>query len=415
MKIIVAHPGKQHSYRLASALKKKGDLLQYITTLYYKPSSWLIRVTNLFLSKENKKRAQKRINQDLEDNDVTTFCEWAGLIETALVRMGRFKNLYRRFSDWNSNRFGKKVAKYAIRHQADMVICYDSNATACFQYLKKNASSIKRVLDMSIAARPYMKTIYERDMEASKRDDLKIQNLYMWREGGMLPYQQEIEDSDYFLVPSSFVRDSLLFCGVNPKQILIVPYGANVGINVKRDAVISRNYINFLFVGQANCRKGVPYLLEAFDRLDEAKAHLTIVGGYNSNDWFIRKYAHKKNIKCTGYVTFDAMRYLYEQSDVFVFPSLAEGMTLSGIEAMACGLPIICTYNSGVSDIVEDGKSGFIVGTGSVQDITEKMQWFIDHSNDIRDMGERARQTAQKYSWQQYEVNISLALDNCVE
>ena len=59
-KIIVAHPGRQHSFRLATALKKNNMLLYYVTTIYNKKSSWLMQLVQPFLSKDNLKRANKK-------------------------------------------------------------------------------------------------------------------------------------------------------------------------------------------------------------------------------------------------------------------------------------------------------------------------------------------------------------------
>ena len=108
-------------------------------------------------------------------------------------------------------------------------------------------------------------------------------------------------------------------------------------------------------MGQVNYRKGIPYLLDVISEMGNT-AELTIVGAYNPDDWFVKKYKDAANIHFIGLVTFDKMQKIYEQSDVFIIPSFAEGMAQVGIEAMACGLPIICTFNSGVSDLVEEGN-----------------------------------------------------------
>ena len=60
MKIIVAHPGRQHSFRVAKALKDTGLLYKYATTVYNKDSSLLMRFVKLFLGKNNYARAQRR-------------------------------------------------------------------------------------------------------------------------------------------------------------------------------------------------------------------------------------------------------------------------------------------------------------------------------------------------------------------
>lgn len=339
--IIVAHPGKQHSFRLASALKKVGSLHKYVTTIYNKESSILMRLLKVFLSKDNSKRANNRRNTDLSDNDVQQFCEYNGLLEAFLYRVDKSHNLYERIRVFDSNLFGKKLAILSKEHKVDAVICYDSNATRCFHLLKKDCPQIKRIMDVSIAARPYMKAIYQTEIEQSGHDDLRKENEYMWNESLMKPMVQEINDTQYFLAASNFVKDSLVYCGVKPERIRIVPYGANVESNIVRKEIPAGNKIEFLFVGQVMYRKGISYLIDAMDSFDQNIANLTITGAYNESDWFVKKGKALPHVNFTGLVTLDKMKAIYEKAHVFVLPSFAEGMAQVGIEAMACGLPII--------------------------------------------------------------------------
>ena len=80
LKIIVAHPGKQHSFRVATALEKKGMLFKYATTVYDKKSSLLMRVVKMFLNKDNAQRANGRKCPFIPDEKVVQFCEFEGLL-----------------------------------------------------------------------------------------------------------------------------------------------------------------------------------------------------------------------------------------------------------------------------------------------------------------------------------------------
>lgn len=114
-KIIVAHPGRQHSYRLVSALKKRGMLECYVTTIYDKDSSLLMKMVKKVLSEDNRKRARGRKNADLLDTDVIQYCKIGGMIEAFLARVDKSRNLYRRMQRWDADRFGVKVAKFAVK------------------------------------------------------------------------------------------------------------------------------------------------------------------------------------------------------------------------------------------------------------------------------------------------------------
>ncbi len=405
-KVIVAHPGRQHSFKLASALKKKGMLFKYITTIYNKDSSLSIKILKKFLSKDNIKRANGRKNNDLSDADVIQFCLLGGYIEAFLSRIDKSHEIYRFFQRFNTNRFGKRVAKYAIKNRVDAVICYDTNAEKCFEILKRKAPEIKRILDNSIITRPYMYQIYNNEIISSGSDDLKKENLYLWNPKLRNKYQKEIELSQYFLAGSDFVKDSIEYCGVSSENIYVTPYGANVESNMERQIITTKRCIHFLFVGQVNYRKGIPYILETLSKYSKDVADLTIVGAYNKEDWFVKKYENTDNIIFTGLVTKDRMQKIYENADVFVIDSFAEGMTQVGIEAMACGLPVIASYNSGLSALVENDITGFLIEPGNIEELKSKTDFFINNPEKIFDFGLKAKEKSCNFSWENYERNI---------
>ena len=173
MKVLVVHPGKQHVFRLAKAVEDAGMLEGFLTTSYAKPGSLTTTLVSV-LSGKTKLKAMNRKTSELDDNKVIQFCEFRSLICTyfrGYLPKGKifkpcvplFKELYPRFNDYINDCFGKKVAKYAIKHNVDVVISFDNNSMVLFETLKKKAPTIKRVLDVSIASRIYLKTVYEKD------------------------------------------------------------------------------------------------------------------------------------------------------------------------------------------------------------------------------------------------------------
>ncbi|WP_155950161.1 glycosyltransferase family 4 protein [Prevotella sp. P6B4] len=405
MKVIVAHPGKQHSFRLASAMQKAGLLHSYVTEIYDKKSSVMMKFIKKLLNKSNLKRANAHYNPDLKESQVVQFCEFGGFIELLLNRLDKSMKLYRRFSSYNTDRFGLKLAKYAIKNDVDMVIGYDADSTICFKYLKEHAPHIIRVLDVSIAARPYMKDLFQKEVTQSGLTYAKDENIYLWQRP-LERYYSEIRDADYFFVASDFVRDSLLYCGVESNRILKVPYGANISSDILIKEANPTTPLIIQFVGQTNARKGMPLLLDCISSMDSNRFQLVVTGGYNPQSPYIAKHLDDENIKFTGFVTHDQMQKIYEDADIFVLTSIAEGMALVGIEAMACGLPVICTYGSGLSDLIIEGETGFVVPYGDETALKEKLEWFYVHKDRIKTMGERARQVAMEFSWKKYEENI---------
>lgn len=406
MKIILAHPGQQHSFHLASALKKAGMLCCYVTTIYDKPtrfSRWLKGM----LPAAERRRANRRCNPDLEPGDVVQIGALRGAVEAAVYRLNHGRELYRFVQRRNADYFGRRLAKLACRLSADAVILYDSTATACFEALARKRPETLRILDVSSCARPYKRQLFDAEIARSGHDDLRRENAALWSDRLLERHWTELKLTDAFLVPSGFVRESLLRCGVEPSKIHILPYGANVSEPMEREAPDPDDPIRFLFVGGVNANKGIPLLLEAFAALPKGAAELRLTGRYDPDAWFVKRAGETPGVILTGGVPHERMRDVYKTADVFVLPSLTEGLSLAGVEAMACALPILCTDHTGVNDYVKNGESGFVVPAGDVSALADRLRWFLEHRELLPRMGQAARAAVSGLSWTQYEQNAA--------
>lgn len=415
-KVIVAHPGKQHSFRLASALKKNGMLCKYVTTVYDKKNSFLMRVLKKFLDKGNLKRANSRKNPDLIDDDIIQFCEFSGFIEIILARYDKSKRLYNKWHSFTSDRFGKKVAALAMKEKVDAVIMYDTNALCCFEKLKKEAPGIKRIMDSSAANRLFMKTVYEKDMETCPifSEKLKSEVNYLWNKKSMDRCVREIENTEYILAPSEFVKKSFLFSNIEEQKIKICPYGSNfepISRIVENDC--SKRPLEAVYVGNVTEMKGIYYLLEALRSISNDLVHLTVIGAYDNSAHIFDKYIGQ--VTFTGRIQHDEVKNMLCASDVFVFASLGEGLSLSVLEALACGLPCIVTEHSGANDAIEDYKNGFVIPIQNIKAIQDSLLWFVNNRERIPEMKQRAIETAGKYTWETYEERVSSSIIQIID
>lgn len=404
MKIIVAHPAQQHSFKTAAALKHSGMLYKYATTVYNKPHS-LTALTAKVLKGKLQSKANGRNCAELKDDEVIQFSEFNGLVKLFALHAFYDKPLYSKLKYWTADSFARKVANYAIKHNVDAVITYDDSSPLLFEKLKEKAPHIKRILDVSIATHSYMQKIFDEDTVIAPAFAKRLKNEmpFVWNSWNLDRTYREIEASDYFLVASRFVKKSLMFSGVYEDKILICPYGVDIEKFAPKTydlTNIKKRPLKFVFVGGIKERKGAYYLLEAFRRIPREKAELTIVGSVNRDDADIQTYLNRVNI--TGMVLHSEVPEILRKSDVFVFPSLAEGMTLSALEAAACGLPLILTENTGANDCVTDGVEGFIIPIQSIDAIVEKVMWFVDHPEEIEKMGKAARKMSEKFTWDAY-------------
>ena len=415
--IVVAHPGKQHSFETAVGLLEAGVLQQYITTVYNSKKSIAMRFCKIFLNKNDTKKAETRYCAELPEEFISQKCELLGLVGLVLLRLPGNKNVYRSYMVWLNDVFGKAVAKYAIRHNAAAVIMYDTTATECFKYLKQKAPHIKRILDMSIATREFAKNIYERDIEISKSDLIRRENEYIWNKKYLDIYREEIQDADFFLSSSEFVKSSIRYFGIPEEKIIVAPYGVNSekfttnGIKMKSEESAP---LHLLFVGQVNARKGMHHLLKVMSQLNKDDVTLTLVGPVDKSAELYKKYNSVENIHFVGYKVRDELIQLYCSADVFVLPSLCEGMAMVGFEAMSMELPIICTTNTGINDLINDYVNGIVVEASNEDELKRAIQWCINHRKEVQKMGVAAKQSVKDYTWKHYRKQMASEVKRCV-
>lgn len=416
-KIIVAHPGKQHSFETAVGLLEAGVLQQYITTVYDSEKSFAMRFGKMFLSKNDAKKAGTRYCAELPEEYITQKCELLGLFGLILLRLPGNKNIYRSYMAWLNKVFGKAVAKYAIKHDAAAVIMYDTTATECFEYLKQKAPHIKRILDMSIATREFAKNIYDRDIEISKSDLIKSENEYIWNQKYLEIYRREIQDADFFLSSSKFVKSSIRYFDVPEDKIIVAPYGVNLekfttnGVEKKLEDGAP---LHLLFVGQVNARKGMHHLLKVMSQFGKDDVILTLVGPVDKSSEIYKNYSTVENIHFAGYKVRDELIQLYGSADTFILPSLCEGMAMVGFEAMSMELPIICTANTGINDLIDNYSNGIVVEASNQADLKNAIQWCINHREEVRKMGIAAKETVKEYTWQRYRKRMASEVKRCV-
>ena len=164
----------------------------------------------------------------------------------------------------------------------------------------------------------------------------------------------------------------------------------------------------FVFIGRIVRDKGIHELTECIRKLD---CNLILVGSFEDGDPVDeddKKFLlTSEKVKFVGW-QIDVRPYL-EQADVLVFPSYREGFPNVPMQAGAMGLPCIVTNINGCNEIIKDGLNGKIIaaplkeGTKMMeQSLLNTMQWFIDHREEAKRMGNNARPMIQERYEQRY-------------
>ncbi len=216
----------------------------------------------------------------------------------------------------------------------------------------------------------------------------------------------EIERADYLIVPTEMNRESFLGEGVPDRKLLTIHNGVDVQRFRPPPARLAHPF-RALFVGQVGFRKGIPYLLQAWQQLGWHDAELWLAGNVDAEIRpLVARFTDLPGLRSLGYAS-EPVR-LYQAADVFVFPSLQEGSAKVTFEAMACGLPLVTTPDAGPA--ARDSEEGLIVPARDVSALATALESLRSNEPLRRRMGAAARARAECFSWERHGDVLAQAL-----
>jgi glycosyltransferase involved in cell wall biosynthesis len=184
----------------------------------------------------------------------------------------------------------------------------------------------------------------------------------------------EYEAADTILVASDYIRDSFLEEGFPEERLS--PFKLSVSprfqppLDPPEDGVF-----RVVYVGTLTVHKGIPLLLDAFSRFTPHNVELTLVGGWPTRS--MRRFlagvcARDARIRIAPG---DPLPHL-ERADLYIHPSYEDGWGYAAAEALACGIPVVATEDTGAKELIVDGVNGLVIPTGSADAITESLHQF---------------------------------------
>jgi glycosyltransferase involved in cell wall biosynthesis len=219
----------------------------------------------------------------------------------------------------------------------------------------------------------------------------------------------EYEQADYIMTCSQFTHRSFIKHGISENKVLKVSYGVNLDFFNRSEKIKQAKKFRVICVGLICLRKGIPYLLQAWKKLGlpENQAELLFVGNMQHDmKQYIKNSSVPKNVTFYGAVSRQKLGELYTYSSLFVLPSIEEGLSMTIAEAMASGLPIICTTNTGGEELVEHGIHGFVVPIRNSDILAEKIVWCYKNREAAQEMGNQAQRKVQDFTWDTYGKKI---------
>ena len=212
----------------------------------------------------------------------------------------------------------------------------------------------------------------------------------------------ELQRADVILCPSTFVRDSMTANGLPVEKCFVNPFGVDTSIFKMRESAPTQP--RFVCVGTICLRKGHQYLFRAFEQVKKQlpNAELICVGNIKTD---FRKELPKWRGIFTHHESLNHQQIagLFQGCTAFVLPSVEEGFARVITEAMAAGLPVIATHESGASTLVTDGVEGLIVPVHQPDAVATAIEKLGRDPALCERMGKAARKKgAENNSWQDY-------------
>ena len=225
---------------------------------------------------------------------------------------------------------------------------------------------------------------------------------------------QEYELAEKIAVPSLFVKHSFLAQGFPVQHLVHNPFGTNLKSflpGAKHDDIF-----RVIYAGSLSVRKGIHYLVRAFMKADIPNSELCLVGGATVETPLLLAGADER-VKLIGHVPQIQLADYYSNSNIFVMASIEEGMAMVQLQALACGLPLICTTNSGGEDLlrmsgvepinldggIEEYPAGYLVPARNSQAIATCLQILVQDRNLLSSKREAALSfRAKGLDWSSY-------------
>jgi glycosyltransferase involved in cell wall biosynthesis len=215
--------------------------------------------------------------------------------------------------------------------------------------------------------------------------------------------EHEFELADAILVPSQFARSSFARAGYAERTIVI-----NAGVDhhffAPSPEPVPRDIFRVCFAGRVELPKGLPYLLQAWNKLGLAQAELVLIGEVAPEvHRFIKQWA-LPNVRLLGHLSPIELARWYRASHLFVFPSVNEGLARVLFEAMSSGLPVVATERSGAEDCITQGIEGNVVPARNLEALAEAILWHYKNPDGSAAMGAAARSRVERQFTLQHYV-----------
>lgn len=376
-----------HYHYLARALETAGQLRRYITSVALSDSA---SIPSWLPAGVRSKLEHRRVPGVAADKICPIY--WPEIVQRTLPRLRLASN--DRADALHNEWFDRQASRWV----GDCDTFHFVSSVGLYSAQKAKRLGARIVCDVRQEHPAFQRRILQ---EEGERWGVTVDHYGASYEARVL---DEFAVADRIIVPSEHARRSFLAEGFAPSRVFVLPYGVDLGhygqtVSQPRTG----GPLKILYAGAVTLRKGLQYLLEAMALLGTKNYQLTIAGPRRAQDLDGELERHTGRYTFLGPQSKGKLIELYQSHHVFVLPSLADSFSLATFEAMAAGLPVIVSHNTGAGELLEEGREGFRVPIRDAGAIAERLAQLGGDEELRQSMSEAARRRAQRQTWAVYE------------
>jgi glycosyltransferase involved in cell wall biosynthesis len=290
----------------------------------------------------------------------------------------------------------EKAGQVALARGAPL-IAYSYYADAAFRMME--GSGLPRVLFQVHPNGKYLRELFQNEIE--KVPEAKSSLMEETEMSPLFAHNDETYAmADAVICASSFTKHSLAAAG-SKAPAHVVGYGVDLELFSARTVAPAAKPLTIGFVGALSQRKGARYLLGALAALPKGSAKLVLYTRASVDRELLRGF-ESVDLEIRGGLSDAQLAADLKQCDLVALPSIAEGFGLVILEAMACGVPVLCTTSTGGADFILHRQNGLLIEPGSASAIEQELVWALSHRDELFAMGQAARREAEKHTWAEY-------------
>jgi len=405
--IISTGQGRLHLFQSAIALKNVGADVRIITG--WVPSGFFSdKVINLLGGLVGRKGnlaagLKKRSPLELNKNQVYS-CTASEFTLQFLFKLSSNKIISRSTAailGWKM--FGKQSKKYI--HDAQIFhVRSGAGVGGAIEHARKKGMHI--IVDHSIA--------HPREMESQLNKAYKNENVVKNKYTDFLPTDdfwktvlQDCIKADILLVNSLYVKDSFVKNGYPDNKIRIAQLGVNPEFNAVKKSYNIGTYVRLIFTGGFGIRKGAALIIKALLMLRSKGINyrFEVVGSTMGDLVIPDEIGNNKDVIFHGHLPQNEMLPILLSGDIYIFPTYVEGCAQTVKEAMAVGLPVITTFQSGAP--IQHKENGFLIEDDNALALALAIEELV-LNNELREkIGRNASETiSQDHTWLKYGQDV---------